>query len=96
VTTSLIANAITYTRGRIEGDKLTTALLNAAMAGQRPNCSDAGSWLWLSEDPADRRETALRCHGCPAFVPCDEAAEERQERFGLGGSVDRTPGKKAA
>jgi Transcription factor WhiB len=95
---SAVASTVTYTRGRIEGDRLTRALITAAAAGQRPNCSDAGSWLWLSEDPADRAEAALRCRGCPVFEPCGTAAEARQEKFGTWGGRDRTkaPGKKAA
>jgi hypothetical protein len=96
-TTSLIANAITYTRGRVEADALTRSLIDAAAAGQRPHCSDAGSWLWLSEDEAERREAALRCHGCPVFEACGTAAEARPERFGVWAGKDRTraPGKRA-
>jgi hypothetical protein len=94
MTTSLIATATTYTRGRVEGDQLP--LIDAAASGLRPNCSDAGSWLWLSEEPADRREAARRCHGCVVFEPCGTAAEARQEAFGVWAGVDRTkaPGKK--
>jgi hypothetical protein len=92
-----VASTVTYTRGKIEGDRLTRALLDAAAAGLRPHCSDAGSWLWLSEDPADRAEAARRCVGCVVFEPCGTAAEARQERFGTWSGRDRTvvPGKKA-
>src|SRR5687768_14584629 len=79
-------------------DQLTVALINAASQGLRPHCSDAGSWLWLSEDPADRRLAAAMCSGCPVFEPCDEVGQH--QHFGTWGGVDRTvrPGrpKKAA
>jgi hypothetical protein len=89
--------SVVYRRGVVQGDQLTRALIDAAAQGMRPHCSDAGSWLWLSEDPADRREAARRCHGCVVFDPCGQAAEARQERFGTWAGVDRTkaPGRKA-
>jgi hypothetical protein len=77
-------------------DRLTVALITAASQGSRPHCSDAGSWLWLSEDPADRRQAAAMCSGCPVFDPCDEVGQH--QRFGTWAGRDRTrpPGKKAA
>jgi hypothetical protein len=94
---SATPSTVVYTRGREAGDRLTRALIDAAAAGLRPHCSDVGSWMWLDEDPAFRREAARRCHGCPVFEPCGTAAEARQERFGVWGGRDRTvtPGKKA-
>ena len=61
----------------------------------RPHCSDAGSWLWLSDDPADRVEGARLCQGCPVFDPCDEVWQH--QRFGVWAGHDRTraPGKAA-
>jgi hypothetical protein len=83
-------------RGRQPSDQLTQALITAASRGLRPDCSDAGSWLWLCNDPADRRQAAAMCTDCPVFDPCGQAAEERDERFGVWGGVDRTitPGRK--
>ena len=77
-------------------DRLTVALITAASQGSRPHCSDAGSWLWLSDDPADRAEAALLCRGCPVFDPCDEVGQH--QRFGTWAGIDRTraPGKRLA
>jgi Transcription factor WhiB len=96
---SLIANAVTYQRGRVEGDRLTRSLLDAAAAGLRPNCSDPPSrHLWLPEDPAERREATRLCGGCVVLTQCAEAATARRERFGVWGGRDMTTGlgKKAA
>jgi Transcription factor WhiB len=91
---SLIAQTVTYRRGRIEADRLTTALLNAAAAGRRPNCSDPPSrHLWLSEDEGERREAAKLCTGCCVADACGEAAEARQERFGVWAGKDLHPGE---
>jgi hypothetical protein len=77
-------------------DQLTRALRDMAARGERHHCSDVGSWLWLSEHPAERQLAAHLCRGCPVFDPCGQAAEERDERFGVWGGVDRTvtPGRK--
>jgi hypothetical protein len=90
--------SVIYRRGKIEGDQLTRALLEVAAEGLRPHCSDAGSWMWLSEDAAARAEAARRCVGCPVYDPCGQAAEARQEKFGTWGGRDRTvvPGGKEA
>ena len=81
-------------RSREASDRLTAALVAIAAKGRRPHCSDAGSWLWLSEDPADRRQAAAMCSGCPVFGPCDEVGQH--QRFGVWAGRDRTraPGKK--
>jgi Transcription factor WhiB len=90
-------NTVVYTRGRIEGDKLTRALVQAAADGLRPHCSDPPSrHLWLSEFEGERREAARLCGGCPVFRPCDQAAEARQERFGVWGGRDRTRRQKGS
>jgi hypothetical protein len=76
-------------------DRLTVALITAASQELRPHCSDAGSWLWLSEDPADRRQAAAMCSACPVFDPCDEVGQH--QTFGVWASVEtRAPGRKAA
>jgi hypothetical protein len=93
-TGSLVQATVLYQRGRVQGDRLTRALLDAAVDGQRPNCSDAGSWMWLSEDPAERREAARRCHRCVVFVQCGEAAEARREAFGVWAGKDYAPRQK--
>ena len=83
----------TRVRASEANDRLTMALITAASQGLRPHCSDAGSWLWLSEDAADRRQAAAMCSACPVFDPCDEVGQH--QRFGVWASVDRTraPGK---
>ena len=78
-------------------DQLTKALVAAAARGIRPRCGDyETSYLWLSEDPAERQQAQRLCHGCPVLDPC--AAVGVHQRFGVWVSVDRTrlPGKKAA
>ena len=69
-------------------DQLTVALINAASQGLGPHCSDAGSWLWLSEDPADRRQAAAMCTGCVVFTECGEVGQH--QRFGTWAGIDRT------
>jgi hypothetical protein len=78
------------TQAALAGDALTTALLEAARQRLRPHCSDAGSWLWLSDNAADRAEAARLRVGCPIFNPCGQAAEARGERFGVWAGRDFT------
>jgi hypothetical protein len=74
------------TRTKVATAGLAVALLNAASRGLRPHCRDAGSWLWLSEDAAERRRAGrLSC-----LHPVRQAAEERDERFGVWSGRDRT------
>jgi hypothetical protein len=91
-----VLNTGRYIRGRVEGDKLTRALIDAASRGQRPNCGDVEihRW-WTSEHDSERALAALRCHGCVVFDPCGEAAEARQEVWGVWASKDhsRRPGR---
>jgi hypothetical protein len=97
VTTTI--ESVIYRRGKAQADRLTRVLLDAATQGLRPNCSDPPSrHLWLSEHEAERREAARLCGGCPVFDPCGQAAEARQEKFGVWSGLDRTraPGRKAA
>jgi hypothetical protein len=96
---SLIANPLVYSRGRIEADRLTRALIDAAVQGLRPHCSDPGTRdLWLSEHDGERAQAAILCHGCPVFEPCGTAAAARQETWGVWASKDysRKPGRKRA
>jgi Transcription factor WhiB len=81
-----------YKRGRVEGDRLTRALMVAASRGQRPNCSDAGSWMWTAEDDHARAQAALLCHDCVVFESCGEAAAARQETWSVWGFSVR-PGR---
>jgi hypothetical protein len=91
-----MTTAATYTnRGRIEGDRLTRALINAAARGVRPRCGDyETSYMWLSEDAPDRQLAALMCVGCVVLDPCREVG--RYQTFGVYGAVDvtRRPGRK--
>jgi hypothetical protein len=93
-----MTTAATYTnRGRIEGDKLTRALINAAARGVRPRCGDyETSYLWLSEDAGERQLAALMCAGCAVLQECDEVGQH--QRFGTWAGTDRTvrPGPKKA
>ena len=78
-------------RGRVESAILTRALVDLAGRGERPHCSDPGSSdLWLSDRKAERREAVKLCRGCPVFDPCGQAAQARQERFGVWAGVDMT------
>jgi hypothetical protein len=93
-----IATPILSRRGRVEGDHLTKALLDAAVAGLRPHCSEAGmGGLWLSELESERSEAVKLCAGCPVLAECRAVAVARRERFGVWGARDFTkrPGKGA-
>jgi hypothetical protein len=46
------------TREALALNQLTQALIASASKGLSPHCSDADSWLWLSEHPADRTSNA--------------------------------------
>jgi hypothetical protein len=77
-------------RGQEARERLIRALINAAAAGQRTHCSDPGSSeLWLSEREEERAEAARLCVGCPVLEPCGQVGQH--ERFGVWGSVDKTP-----
>jgi hypothetical protein len=85
-----------YKRGRIEGDKLTRALIDAASRGLRSNCSQPEvKHLCTSEYDSDRAIAALACHGCVVWAECGEAAEARQETWGVWQAKDysRRPGR---
>jgi hypothetical protein len=73
-------------RGRIE----------LARQGLRPRC-DVGetSHYWTSEHEVERALAALGCDECLVWAECHEAAELRDERFGVWGGVDMTrrPGR---
>jgi hypothetical protein len=84
------------TATRAASDALTIALLNMAAGGQRTHCSDPTSHhLWLSEHPQDRAIAAKLCRGCPVLTVCRDTAEERDERWGVWGGIDRSrrPGR---
>jgi hypothetical protein len=50
----------------------------------------------LQEHAAHRAIAVKWCKGCPVLELCSQAAEERGERFGVWGGVDRAtrPGRK--
>lgn len=78
-------------------ERLTRALVELASRGHRPPCGDYGRGeLWLSDDPDDRRLAASWCYGCPILDLCHDAAEEKDERFGVWAGIDRTPVRRAA
>jgi Transcription factor WhiB len=81
---------------RRASDKLTVALLNAAVRGERAHCSDpATHHYWTSEHPAERSLAALACRGCPVAAECLAAAIANDERWGVWGGKDfsRRPGR---
>jgi hypothetical protein len=87
-----IVESVIYRRGKVQGDRLTRALIDLAAAGLRPHCSDPETHhLWTSEHRGERAEAALLCLGCPALDPCGTAAEARHERWGVWAGVDRSP-----
>jgi hypothetical protein len=72
-------------------DGLNRALLSFAAAGDRPRCSDPITReLWTAEHAAHRAIAVKWCKRCPVLILCRQAAEERDERFGVWGGVDRT------
>jgi hypothetical protein len=87
------------TTARVATDQLTLALINAASQGLRPHCSDPTSHhMWLSEHDAERATAVLLCDHCPVLTVCRTTAEQRDERWGVWGGVDRSvrPGRKKA
>jgi len=82
---------------RQASDRLTIALLNAAVRGERSHCSDVATHHhWTSEHPAERVRAALACRGCPVTAECLTAAIANDERWGVWGGHDFTqrPGKR--
>lgn len=70
---------------------LTAALLQLAVTGCRPRCSDPETHsYWLSEDKLERVQAVAWCSGCPILEACRQNAELLDERFGVWGGVDRT------
>jgi hypothetical protein len=80
--------------------KLNTTLITMASQGSRPRCADPiDHQLWISEDQHDRDIAVQWCRGCQVLVICGEAAEERDECWGVWGGRDRSArpeGKRAA
>ena len=77
-------------RGEEAQYQSTMAILNAAVDGSRPNCSDPESHrVWLSEHPEERTKAAVMCGGCCVISQCDTAATANGERLGTWGK-DRT------
>ena len=57
-----------YKRGRVEGDRLTRALVEAASKGQKPNCSQPETHsYWTSEHEGETALAAIWCTGCPVL-----------------------------
>ena len=78
---------------------LNRALITVVAKGGRPRCADpVDHALWTSEDQHDRDIATARCIGCQVLGLCHEAAEEREEKWGVWGGRDRSvrPGRKAA
>ena len=80
-------DGMTTTRLRASeaNDRLTVALINAASQRLRPHCSDAGSWLWLSDDPADRAEAAAYAKAVRCSIP---ATRSGNSNVSVSGRVD--------
>jgi Transcription factor WhiB len=78
-------------RGRIATDQLTRALLDLAAKGERTHCSDPTSHrLWTSEHETERAIAVMLCDHCPVLTVCRDTAEQRDERWGVWGGVDRS------
>jgi hypothetical protein len=72
-------------------DALTLALLGLAATGERTHCSDPTSHhLWLSEHDTERAIAITLCDHCPVLTVCRDTAEQRDERWGVWGGVDRS------
>jgi hypothetical protein len=87
------------TAARAASDALTLALLNLAARGERTHCSDPTTHhLWLSESESERAIAVTLCDHCPVLTVCRDTAEQRDERRGVSGGVDRSirPGRKKA
>lgn len=85
-----------YKRGRVEGDRLTRALVEAASKGQKPNCSQPETHhYWTSEHEGETALAAIWCTGCPVLEPCGQSAIANDERWGVWGGIDMTirPGR---
>jgi hypothetical protein len=77
-------------------DLLNRRLLDMAVRGDRPRCSDPVDHArWTSEDQHDRDIAAQRCSGCEVLQLCGAAAEECGETWGVWSGVDRSvrPGR---
>ena len=73
-------------------DMLTNALVALADRGRRTPCGDPDDYeRWTSEDYRERDAVAERCHACPIFRECDEAAKENPPRWGVWAGVDYDP-----
>jgi hypothetical protein len=75
---------ITHIRASAVSERLSRALLDAASRGVRPRCGDyETSYMWLSEDPAERAQAAPMCSGCPILQPCTEVVGINASACGL-------------
>lgn len=78
-------------------EQLDLTLLTMADRGERPPCADHGHPSpWLSEDRDERSHAAHLCGPCPALRPCQAAALEADETFGIWGGIDQTPNRTAS
>lgn len=74
----------THIRASAARERLTRVLLDAASRGVRPRCGDyETSYMWLSEDPAERARAALMYSGCPILQPCTEVVGINASACGL-------------
>lgn len=72
-------------------EQLTRALVDLADHGRRPRCGEPGGHgLWCSDDATERAQAARWCAGCEVLTECANAADERDERFGVWAGTDRT------
>lgn len=70
--------------------RLTAALRDLAADGGRPPC-----WRdpeqWFHDSRGERARAAEECATCPVLEPCDDAANETREKWGVWAGVDHTP-----
>ena len=86
-------------KGALASNELTRALINIAARGERTHCSDPETHhYWLSEHDtgASHRHHVVR--PLPVLTVCRDTAEQRDERWGVWGGVDRSvrPGRRKA
>lgn len=59
-------------------------------AGQAVPCQSHADNAWLSEDPEERAEAAVRCFGCPLITECATEALDTKATHGIWGGFDTT------
>ena len=59
-------------------------------------CTEEDPELWFSTRPDEVAMAKAICQRCPSQMDCITVALERDERYGIWGSVNRTEGERYA